>query len=30
MHYIGAIGLILTYFYHGRENARAIVKNCLN
>ncbi|MDR3570057.1 MAG: LUD domain-containing protein [Syntrophobacteraceae bacterium] len=28
--YIGAIGLILTYFYHGRENARAIVKNCLN
>ncbi|MGA2735657.1 MAG: L-lactate dehydrogenase (quinone) large subunit LdhH [Syntrophobacteraceae bacterium] len=28
--YIGAIGLILTYFYHGRRNARAIVKNCLN
>lgn len=28
--YIGAIGLILTYFYHGRENARAISKNCLN
>jgi iron-sulfur cluster protein len=28
--YIGAIGLILTYFYHGRLNARAIVKNCLN
>jgi Fe-S oxidoreductase len=28
--YIGAIGLILTYFYHGRENARAIIKNCLN
>ncbi len=28
--YIGAIGLILTYFYHGRENARALVKNCLN
>lgn len=28
--YIGAIGLILTYFYHGRENGRAIVKNCLN
>ncbi|MFP5213187.1 MAG: L-lactate dehydrogenase (quinone) large subunit LdhH [Acidobacteriota bacterium] len=28
--YIGAIGLILTYFYHGRENARAIVENCLN
>ena len=28
--YIGAIGLILTYFYHGRDNARAIVQNCLN
>lgn len=28
--YIGAIGLILTFFYHGRDNARAIVKNCLN
>ncbi|MCE5334062.1 MAG: LUD domain-containing protein [Desulfobacteraceae bacterium] len=28
--YIGAIGLVMTYFYHGRENARAIVKNCLN
>ncbi len=28
--YIGAIGLILTYFYHGRANARAIVRNCLN
>jgi len=28
--YIGAIGLILTYFYHGRKNARAIVANCLN
>jgi iron-sulfur cluster protein len=28
--YIGAIGLILTYFYHGRENARAIIRNCLN
>lgn len=28
--YIGAIGLILTLFYHGHENDRAIVKNCLN
>lgn len=28
--YIGAIGLILTYFYHGKNNARAIVQNCLN
>jgi Fe-S oxidoreductase len=28
--YIGAIGLILTLFYHGEENARTIVNNCLN
>ncbi len=28
--YMGAIGLILTLFYHGKENDRAIVKNCLN
>ncbi len=28
--YIGAIGLILTLFYHGKENARAIVGNCVN
>ena len=28
--YIGAIGLILTLFYHGRDNDRAIVTNCLN
>lgn len=28
--YIGAIGLILTLFYHGRENATAIVRNCIN
>ena len=28
--YIGAIGLVLTLFYHGIDNARAIVKNCLN
>lgn len=27
--YIGAIGLILTYFYHGRENAKALVQNCI-
>lgn len=27
--YIGAIGLILTYFYHGRDNARALVQNCI-
>ena len=28
--YIGAIGLILTLFYHGKDNDRAIVKNCIN
>ena len=28
--YIGAIGLILTLFYHGSENGRAIVRNCIN
>ncbi len=28
--YIGAIGLILTCFYHGVENDRAIIRNCLN
>jgi iron-sulfur cluster protein len=28
--YIGAIGLILTYFYHGQEAARELVNNCLN
>jgi L-lactate utilization protein LutB len=28
--YIGAIGLILTYFFHGHENARNLVRNCIN
>ena len=28
--YIGAIGLILTLFYHGKDNDRAIVRNCIN
>ena len=28
--YIGAIGLILTTFFHGKEKARGIVKCCLN
>jgi iron-sulfur cluster protein len=28
--YVGAIGLILTYFFHGREKARNIVHNCIN
>ncbi len=28
--YIGAIGLVLTAFYHGLDNARALVTNCLN
>jgi iron-sulfur cluster protein len=28
--YIGAIGLIMTYFFHGREKARNLVQNCIN
>ncbi len=28
--YIGAIGLILTYFFHGKEKAKNIVQNCIN
>jgi iron-sulfur cluster protein len=28
--YIGAIGLILTYFFHGRDNAKNLVQNCIN
>lgn len=28
--YIGAIGLILTYFFHGRDHARNLVQNCIN
>ncbi|MBG0775671.1 MAG: LUD domain-containing protein [Desulfovibrionaceae bacterium] len=28
--YIGAIGLILTYFFHGREAAKNLVQNCIN
>ena len=28
--YIGAIGLILTMLFHGKDNARAITKACLN
>ncbi len=28
--YIGAIGLILTYFFHGRNNAKTLVQNCIN
>lgn len=28
--YVGAIGLVLTYFFHGREKARHLVKNCIN
>ncbi len=28
--YIGAIGLINTYFFHGRDKARNLVQNCLN
>ena len=28
--YIGAIGLLLTYFYHGRDKAKHLVQNCIN
>lgn len=28
--YIGAIGLVATYFFHGKELARNLVQNCLN
>jgi len=28
--YIGAIGLILTYFFHGKDKAKNIVQNCIN
>lgn len=28
--YMGAIGLLLTYFYHGRENAKVLAENCIN
>ena len=28
--YIGAIGLILTYFFHGPDKAKNLVQNCIN
>ncbi|WP_428558487.1 MAG: L-lactate dehydrogenase (quinone) large subunit LdhH [Solidesulfovibrio sp. DCME] len=28
--YIGAIGLVATYFFHGRDKAKNLVQNCLN
>jgi Fe-S oxidoreductase len=28
--YIGAIGAILTYFFHGRDKAKNLVQNCIN
>ncbi|MBU1342080.1 MAG: LUD domain-containing protein [Proteobacteria bacterium] len=28
--YIGAIGLITTYFFHGSQNAKHLVQNCTN
>ncbi len=28
--YIGAIGLIATYFFHGRDKAKNLVQNCIN
>ena len=28
--YIGAVGLILTYFFHGRDKAKNLLQNCIN
>jgi iron-sulfur cluster protein len=28
--YIGAIGLILTYFFHGKHAAKNLIQNCIN
>ncbi|MFW6236230.1 MAG: (Fe-S)-binding protein, partial [Desulfovibrionales bacterium] len=28
--YIGAVGLVLTYFYHGRDRAAGLIQNCVN
>jgi iron-sulfur cluster protein len=28
--YIGAIGLILTFFFHGKDKAKNLVQNCIN
>lgn len=28
--YIGAIGLVMTYFFHGRDKAKFLVQNCIN
>lgn len=28
--YIGAIGLVLTYFFHGRDRAKVLAQNCVN
>ncbi len=28
--YIGAIGLLMTYFFHSREKAKLLVQNCIN
>jgi len=28
--YIGAIGLVMTYFFHGRDKAKLLVQNCVN
>jgi iron-sulfur cluster protein len=28
--YIGAIGLILTYFFHGKDKAKTLAQNCIN
>jgi Fe-S oxidoreductase len=28
--YMGALGLILTYFYHGKDKAKNLLQNCVN
>ncbi len=28
--YIGAVGLVMTYFFHGRDKAKLLVQNCVN
>jgi iron-sulfur cluster protein len=28
--YMGALGLILTYFYHGKDKAKNLLQNCIN
>jgi iron-sulfur cluster protein len=28
--YIGAVGLVMTYFFHGKDKAKLLVQNCVN